>query len=230
MPAQSICSVEGCSKPACARGYCNSHWHRWRRYGDPLGGGPSREEMSNRKCSVEGCDKPHNARGFCAAHYQTWVRHGDPLGFDPEWQRAKRFFEDVVLNHRKDECLIWPFKRDKNGYAIVWRDSKNRRVHRLACEHVYGPAPSTKHLATHTCGKGHEGCCAPAHQLWNTASGNTKDRRKHGTWGLKLTNDEVRQIRALGLKMTKNQLANKFGISATTVHQILKRATWKWVD
>lgn len=31
------CSVEGCFRPVKARGWCNPHWKRWRRYGDPLG-------------------------------------------------------------------------------------------------------------------------------------------------------------------------------------------------
>lgn len=41
------CKVDGCDRNAHARsrglrGYCNSHYLRLRRYGDPLGGGPRR--------------------------------------------------------------------------------------------------------------------------------------------------------------------------------------------
>lgn len=31
------CSVEDCDSNARTRGWCNSHYARWRRYGDPLG-------------------------------------------------------------------------------------------------------------------------------------------------------------------------------------------------
>lgn len=31
------CSVEGCAQPAEARGWCFTHYHRWRRHGDPRG-------------------------------------------------------------------------------------------------------------------------------------------------------------------------------------------------
>ena len=31
----SVCSIPGCGKPARARGWCNTHWRRWRRHGDP---------------------------------------------------------------------------------------------------------------------------------------------------------------------------------------------------
>lgn len=34
------CSVEDCGRPVRARGWCNPHWHRWYRHGDPLGGRP----------------------------------------------------------------------------------------------------------------------------------------------------------------------------------------------
>lgn len=33
------CSVEGCENSSKGRGWCSSHYMRWRRYGDPLGVG-----------------------------------------------------------------------------------------------------------------------------------------------------------------------------------------------
>lgn len=38
---QNTCSIEGCSKKAKARGWCDAHWFRWRHHGNPLGGGPT---------------------------------------------------------------------------------------------------------------------------------------------------------------------------------------------
>lgn len=37
------CMIEGCNRPHRARGFCQAHWLRWSRHGDPLAGGPSRE-------------------------------------------------------------------------------------------------------------------------------------------------------------------------------------------
>lgn len=31
------CTVEGCGRTSAARGWCDKHWARWRRTGDPLG-------------------------------------------------------------------------------------------------------------------------------------------------------------------------------------------------
>lgn len=35
------CSVEGCDRPAVTRGFCNNHYRRFRKYGDPLAGKPT---------------------------------------------------------------------------------------------------------------------------------------------------------------------------------------------
>jgi hypothetical protein len=32
------CSVEGCDRKHYGRGYCQGHWKRWQRHGDPLAG------------------------------------------------------------------------------------------------------------------------------------------------------------------------------------------------
>jgi HNH endonuclease len=31
-----ICSIPGCGRPVRARGWCNKHWFRWYKKGDPL--------------------------------------------------------------------------------------------------------------------------------------------------------------------------------------------------
>ena len=36
MSARPECSVDGCERPAYARGWCSRHYQRWRNNGDPL--------------------------------------------------------------------------------------------------------------------------------------------------------------------------------------------------
>lgn len=38
MAKSRVCSIPDCGKPVRARGWCNGHWIRWSRYGDPLAG------------------------------------------------------------------------------------------------------------------------------------------------------------------------------------------------
>lgn len=74
------CSVDGCERSVDARGMCSGHYARFRRYGDPLAGGPSRDRSADgAACSIEGCGKPRYGRGLCQMHWQRWWKHGDPL-------------------------------------------------------------------------------------------------------------------------------------------------------
>ncbi len=74
-----VCFVDGCEKPHSARGWCNTHYQRWRVYGDPLF--QVRVFTRNLKgCEVRGCAMPLRfpTTKWCAKHYHRWYRHGDP--------------------------------------------------------------------------------------------------------------------------------------------------------
>lgn len=45
MAGARLCSIEGCGKIAGTRGWCEAHYRRWRRHGDPLGGHASRGDL-----------------------------------------------------------------------------------------------------------------------------------------------------------------------------------------
>ena len=74
--ADGTCSIDGCSKPVNARSWCNTHYYRWRKTGDPSA--PLDRERNIGTCSVEGCDEPMRKRGWCAAHYSQQYRSGKP--------------------------------------------------------------------------------------------------------------------------------------------------------
>lgn len=73
--ADRICSIEGCGTRHYALGWCNHHWQKARRYGDPLGE-PATQKS---KCSIPACGEDVASRGWCKSHYMSWYRHGDPL-------------------------------------------------------------------------------------------------------------------------------------------------------
>lgn len=74
--SQRTCSVENCERPHQGRGFCNMHYQRYWKYGDPL---QDRPAPTLRRCSVVGCDQPHEALGYCRSHYDRLRRRGDPL-------------------------------------------------------------------------------------------------------------------------------------------------------
>jgi hypothetical protein len=67
-----ICSVANCGRPHKSKGYCDTHYWRLRKHGDPNKLLPKEE----RKCSVDGCDRDHCAQGFCKMHYSRMNRRG----------------------------------------------------------------------------------------------------------------------------------------------------------
>lgn len=79
--AHRTCSIDGCSRPHKARGWCAAHYGMWQRTGHP---GPvvARYRKPDVACSVDGCTARRYCKGFCRNHYQTMLRHGDPLWFD----------------------------------------------------------------------------------------------------------------------------------------------------
>jgi hypothetical protein len=197
---------------------------------------PAKGGGYRRKCSIAGCVKiACNMRGWCCGHYNRWISHGDPLGGGTSMGEARSFFEDVVLAYEGDNCLVWPFARDKKGYAII-NYGRRRLVSRLVCDRTKGPAPSAKHAAAHSCGKGREGCVTKGHLSWKTATENKADELIHGTRlrgekiaNAKLTSDQVRSIRSLKGKFTHQEIADRFGVSRTRITTIFSGRNWGWL-
>lgn len=73
------CSVEGCSRPHHANGYCTKHNHQIERHGRIT---PERERSvysTDSKCSVSGCDNRPKNNGLCNRHYLQVRRFGKIL-------------------------------------------------------------------------------------------------------------------------------------------------------
>lgn len=159
------------------------------------------------------------------------TRHGEPL----------RWLEDVlgdpsIWSH--GECILWPYSVSGCGYGDVRVNGRNRRVHRLVCERIHGPAPDLKTDAAHDCGA--RVCVNPLHLRWATPAENQADRLRHGTLArgerqgsAKLSSDDVREIRRLTgapSGMSQREIADRYGVDRTTVSGILHRRSWSWLD
>jgi hypothetical protein len=90
---EATCSEDDCDRPVAARGWCQTHWRRWKRTGSP--GGPVKVFRSwepGLECAVDKCRRPRYKREWCNAHYIHWRLHGDPLApiLGPWWPEVCR--------------------------------------------------------------------------------------------------------------------------------------------
>lgn len=178
MAHSRICSVDGCGKPHRTKGWCVNHYWRFRFYGDPLGGGPDKLRQPP-VCTIEGCSKKSYAHGLCSAHNYRRRKHGDPLGGGTGDGEPLRYFREVVMAYEGDECLAWPYGKNASGYGVWTGATGSGIVSRQVCEEAHGPAPTPKHEAAHSCGKGHLACVTKGHLSWKTPKENGADKRLH---------------------------------------------------
>lgn len=159
--ASQSCDVPGCGRPHSARGYCGTHYKRWRR-GGPVAGpiAPPREPV----CSIRGCGRPHRARGLCYLHYNQARREQDPEGYAAyhaayreqrrQLLRAKnqayRATEEAKARKRESERAA----RAANPERSDWR-SRNWR-HRLRANGGAG----VSHAEWRALLEEYGGCCA----------------------------------------------------------------------
>lgn len=190
-----------------------------------------------RSCSISDCGKPYYSKGYCSAHYQRLCKHGDPLGGGTSPGEPMRFINDVALRHVGDECLLWPFGKDGDGYGTFWINGKKIGTHRYICELAHGSPPTPEHETAHSCGKGCGGCIAPDHLEWKTRIENQADRLEHGTHNrgersgkAKLTEAEVRKILALKGIILQRELAERFGVAPPTISGIHAGRRWAWLS
>lgn len=72
-----MCSIADCGKPVLARGYCKTHYHRFRYRGELT---PIRPQTRSETgvCSVDGCEEKHRCGGYCQRHYMRVWKNGEP--------------------------------------------------------------------------------------------------------------------------------------------------------
>ena len=132
-------------------------------------------------------------------------------------------------------CHVWQRATNSFGHGALVFDGVQWLAHRLAWTLANGPIPKGKYVL-HRCDNPP---CINLEHLWlgdnrdNVADMVAKKRHARGQWngGAKLTNDQVQQIRKLldeGV-LTQIEIAEKFGITQTTVSNIKRGISWGWL-
>lgn len=188
-------------------------------------------------CTVEGCGSTFLVRkGLCNKHSLRLRRHGDPLAGGTFVGETWSFLE-ALLGHEGDECVCWPFAKDANGYARIRSDGENIPAYRVMCRMAHGDPVEPRTHATHTCGKGNEGCVNPKHLEWGTAFKNQQDRVEHGTSnrGERCAAHKLTAAQALEIFQRLNSgerpylLAPEYAVSPATVRDIKFGLSWSWL-
>ena len=134
------------------------------------------------------------------------------------------FYENVT--RVTDDCIVWPYAKT-HGHGVVYIDGIRHYVHRLACELHHGPAPTADHVASH--GDCHNRACFNgAHLSWQTRAEDRQDTKRDGTntrGGSQEMADAIRARWAAG-EQNKAALGREFGVSRTTIRDILTGKTW----
>jgi hypothetical protein len=73
-PVERTCAIEGCDEKHYGHGYCQNHYSRWRKHGDPLIGARVERPAT---CTVEDCKRKHKGYGYCQGHLRQAKAAGE---------------------------------------------------------------------------------------------------------------------------------------------------------
>lgn len=143
-----------------------------------------------------------------------------------------RFWSHV---DRSGECWLWTARRSRQGYGHFQVDGCPRQAHRVAFWLTYGHAPDGL-VVRHTCDE--RACVRPDHLVLGTQADNCRDaveRRRHSfgerNGQSKLTDVDVCEIRFRSVCGERQaDIARAFGVSGTTIRNVVKRRLWRHVD
>lgn len=119
---------------AHARGWCGTHYWRWKNHGSP------HYKRQRAKCSVEDCPDASDAKGYCPKHYMRWKKYGDPLGSRPRHIRTDEERWQLYVD-KTESCWNWTGALTTAGYGSLTKNYQRMYAHRWSYEQHVGPIP-----------------------------------------------------------------------------------------
>lgn len=176
----------------------------------------------HRAARARGC---HSYCKDCHAARPTTIDRSDPAL--PAF--IQEFYSRAI---RAGECWLWSGSTDRGGYGLV--NYKNeKRAHRLSYKLAHGELARGV-CVLHSCDN--PACINPAHLRTGTQAENIADMKAKGRGNQpkgekqthsKLTDDQVREIRASG--DFQQVLADRYRVALVTISRIIRNVSWKHI-
>ena len=122
-----ICSIINCNQKAVGFGFCDKHYRRFKKHGNPLYQKRSRDHPEI--CKISECNELFQAEGYCQKHYVRFKKFGNPLFRKIEDHGLSKTPEYRVWHGMKQRCYNQNLKAYKNygGRGITvcdkWKNS-----------------------------------------------------------------------------------------------------------
>lgn len=197
--AKKACSVDGCRGESWARGFCSTHYRRFRIHGSPTGGSAPRGNYAGSR-----------------QHYY----HEVVLSYD-----GKECLIWPFRRHAENGYALW--SKTRNGTRLVSR-MVCEDVYGPPCLTDAEAAHSCGKGHMGCIAKTHLRWASKSGNETDKLSHGTDNRgEKHPL--AKLSETEVREIRRLASTRTQLSIGDQFGVTQAAISDILTGKNWAWL-
>lgn len=137
--------------------------------------------------------------------------------------KARARFEAKLMPIPYAGCHLWTACTHPGGYGSFKLAGQALKAHRVAYEIAHGPIPNGLHVL-HRCDV--RSCCNPDHLFLGTRADNMADMVAKGRQSRKLTDSDVREIRARYAAggISQEALAEAYGVGQVAISKRVRAA------
>lgn len=216
--SMKTCKVEGCERSHEALGYCEKHYKRFKKWGDPLY--VKINMVNSGVCSIDGCNNKYHGLGFCSDHYLKFKVYGDPLFEDKNRHGMSGIPEYKVWTGMKQRCSNTSNRNypryGGRGITVCdrWKDSFTDFYEDM------GSRPTPTHQIDRI---DNDGNYEPDNCRWVTQKENARKQQR-----TKLTMEKAKEIR-IKYKVENfpiKKLSIIYNVSISNINQIINNRIW----